>query len=221
MLSFLLSLGVNFGSINLTELPPQQVEQIAREVIEELGAEMHTKPSLIVTERPEPTPLGALAYANGKCVVIVNTNETAWEQWGRFLNESNRTNWQQIIAASVAHEMGHCFRESRAFVVNYKLDQEEFRGVQNTGDISHQPNMIYKQELFADTVAIIYARENAGDDADLVIKTMIRARERFGANEPTHNTATVLNRLVSKNTTRRTGETLGFAATRLLSSLQK
>ena len=155
MLSFLLSLSFGLGSINLTELPAHQVEQIAKEVMSELESEMRIKPTLMVTERPEPTPLGALAYANGKCVVIVNTNETAWAQWGRFLNNRNRALWPQIIAASVAHEMGHCFRESRSFVANYEVNQEELRGIQNPGGIGPSPDMVYKQELFSDTVAIL------------------------------------------------------------------
>ena len=219
MLSFLLSLGLGFGSIDQTQLPAHQVEQIAREVMTELEVEMRTKPSLIVTERPEPTPLGALAYANGKCVVIVNTNETAWAQWGRFLNESNRAHWQQIIAASVAHEMGHCFRESRSFVDNYEVDEDEFRGIQNTGGFGPKPEMVYKQELFADTVAILYAKENAGNNADYVIESMIQAREKFSANDPTHNTAKMLNRLIAAKMTRQGDETLGLPATRLLSAL--
>jgi hypothetical protein len=219
MLSFLLSLGLGFGSINLTQLPAHQVEQIAREVMTELEAEMRTKPSLIVTERPEPTPLGALAYANGKCVVIVNTNETAWAQWGRFLNENNRPHWPQIIAASVAHEMGHCFRESRSFVANYEVNDDEFRGIQNTGSFGPKPEMVYKQELFADTVAILYAKENAGSDADYVIESMIQAREKFSANDPTHNTSRMLSRLIANDTTRQGNETMGVAATRLLSAL--
>lgn len=219
MLSFLLSLGLGFGSINLTELPAQQVEQIAREVMSELETEMRIKPTLMVTERPEPTPLGALAYANGKCVVIVNTNETAWAQWGRFLNANNRALWPQIIAASVAHEMGHCFRESRAFVANYAVNEDEFRGIQNTGGFGPKPDMVYKQELFSDTVAILYARENAGSEAESVIETMIQAREKYSADDPTHNTSKMLSRLIAKDTTRQGGETFGVAATRLLSEL--
>lgn len=219
MLSFLLSLGLSFGSIDFGQLPAEQVEQIAKEVMMELQTEMRTKPSLIVTERPEPTPLGALAYANGKCVVIVNVNKTAWAQWGRFLNDSNRLHWPQIIAASVAHEMGHCFREGRAFVANYEVDGAEFRGIQNTGSFGPKPEMVYKQELFSDTVAILYARENAGENADVVIESMIKARERFSANDPTHNTSKILNRLTAQNTERLDDETLGMTAARLLSAL--
>lgn len=219
MLSFLLSLGLGFGSIGFAQLPAEQVEQIAREVMAELQTEMRTKPSLIVTDRPEPTPLGALAYANGKCVVIVNTNTLAWAQWGRFLNDHNRAQWPQIIAASVAHEMGHCFREGRTFVANYEVDGAEFRGIQNTGSFGPKPEMVYKQELFSDTVAILYTREKAGEHADLVVESMIQARERFSANDPTHNTAKVLNRLTAHNTSRLDNETLGMAAARLLSAL--
>ncbi|MCE2747049.1 MAG: hypothetical protein LW710_14265 [Burkholderiales bacterium] len=219
MLSFLLSLSFGLGSINLTELPAHQVEQIAKEVMSELESEMRIKPTLMVTERPEPTPLGALAYANGKCVVIVNTNETAWAQWGRFLNNRNRALWPQIIAASVAHEMGHCFRESRSFVANYEVNQEELRGIQNPGGIGPSPDMVYKQELFSDTVAILYARENAGNEAESVIETMIQAREKYSADDPTHNTSKTLSRLIAKDTKRRGDETFGVAATRLLSTL--
>lgn len=219
MLSFLLSMGLSFGSIDLSQLPVKQVEQIAQKVMLEMQAEMRTKPSLIVTERPEPTPLGALAYANGKCVVVVNTNKTAWAQWGRFLNEDNRSQWPNIIAASVAHEMGHCLRESRQFVANYDVDEREFRGIQGTGSFAPAPELVFKQELFADAVAILYARENAGADAAFVIDSMIEARERYGANEPTHNTAKMLNRLIEQDTARLDEETLGATVTRLLSAL--
>lgn len=219
MLSFLLSLSLGFGSIDQSQLSSQTVEQIAKEVMAEIQVEMRTKPSLIVTKRPEPTPLGALAYANGKCVVIVNTNETAWAQWGRFLNNDNRMQWPQIIAASVAHEMGHCLRESRDFVANYEISGDEFRGIQSTGSFGPKPEMVYKQELFADAVAILYAKENAGNESDSVIDSMISARERFSANDPTHNTAKMLNRLIAQDTTRLENETMGVAVTRLLSTL--
>lgn len=219
MLSFLLSLGIGFGSIDLTQLPAYQVELIAKEVMAEIQLEMHTKPSLIVTERPEPTPLGALVYANGKCVVIINTNKSAWAQWGRFLNESNRAQWHEIIASSVAHEMGHCLRESRQFVSNYVVEDDEFRGIQSTGSFGPKPEMVYKQELFADAVAVLYAKEKLGEDANNVIASLIDARERFSANDPTHNTSKMLNRLVSQNISRLEGESMGGAATRLLSAL--
>ena len=181
-------MGLAFGSIDLSLLPARQVEQIAKEVMLDMQTDLQTKPSLIVTKRAEPTPLGALAYANGKCVVIINTNETAWSQWGRFLNEDNRALWPQIIAASVAHEMGHCLRENRKFVASHKLDEDEFRGLESTGGFGPPPEMVFKQELFADTVAILYAQELAGSDSASVIGALIQAREQYGAIEPTHNT---------------------------------
>ncbi|MEQ9108319.1 MAG: hypothetical protein RLO04_12715 [Limnobacter sp.] len=218
MLSFLLSVGLAFGSIDLSQLPARQVEQIAKEVMLDMQTDLPTKPSLIVTKRAEPTPLGALAYANGKCVVIINTNEAAWSQWGRFLNEGNRALWPQIIAASVAHEMGHCLRESRKFAASYKLDEDEFRGLESTGGFGPQPEMVYKQELFADTVAILYAREHADGDSEQVIGAMIQAREHYGANEPTHNTSKALKQLLNTDMQRLDNETLGVAATRLLAA---
>lgn len=219
MLSFLLSLGLGFGSIDQTELSAQYVEQIAREVIVEMKADMKTEPTLIVTERPEPTPLAAMAYANSKCVVIVNTNKTAWAQWGRFLHEGNRSQWPKIVAASVAHEIGHCLKESRQFTANFEISDDEFRGIQSTGNLGPKPAMVYKQELFADTVAILYAREHAGEQADEVIDAMIKARERYSANEPTHNTAKMLHRLIEQDTSRHGDEPMGVAANRLLSML--
>jgi len=219
MLSFLLSLGLGFGSIDQTDLSAQYVEQIAKEVIVAMRADMKTEPTLIVTERPEPTPLAAMAYANSKCVVIVNTNKTAWAQWGRFLNERNRPQWPDIVAASVAHEIGHCLKESRQFTASYDINEDAFRGIQNTGRFGSQPAMVYKQELFADTVAILYAKAHAGEQADQVIEAMIKARERYSANEPTHNTAKTLNRLIEQDTSRLENEPIGVAATRLLTQL--
>lgn len=219
MLSFLFSVGLSFGAIDLTQLSAQEVEIIAKKVIAEMQQDLPAKPSLIVTERPEPTPLGALSYASGKCVLIVNTSVSGWSQWGRFLNEDNREEWPQIIAASVAHEVGHCTRESLKFAATHQLENSPLRGLQNTSQLGVASDMSYKQELFADTVAVLYAREHAGDNADKVISSIIKAREHFGSREPTHNTAVVLNRLLKKDLRRLEEESIPAAATRLLSSL--
>jgi hypothetical protein len=48
---------------------------------------------------------------------------------------------------------------------------------------------------------------------------MIQAREHYGVNEPTHNTAKVLKQLMSTNTQRLDNEPVGAAATRLLAAL--
>lgn len=219
MLSFLLSLGLGLGSINLDNLPVQRVEQIAQEVMADIQVEMKTKPSLIVSERPEPTPLAAMSYANGKCVVIININDTAWAQWGRFLTHENKTYWNEIIAASVAHEMGHCLRESRDFAANNALGAQVLRGLQALEKSNSMAGLVYKQELFSDAVAILYAREHGGAHADDVIDTLISARARFGASEPTHNTADILEKIIEQRPERQTNEKFGVAATRLLTSL--
>lgn len=220
MLSFLLSLGLSFGAIDLETLSPKAVEQIAQEVISTMQPELHTKPTLMITERPEPTPLGALSFPNGKCVVIINTSRHAWSQWGRFLNKDNKDNWNAMIATSVAHEMGHCLREGREFVSSYATPATELQGVRDTGASTlSKRDIVYKQELFADAVAILYAKEHAGEAAGAVIKTWIDAREQHGANEPTHNTSAVLSRLIELETCRQENETLGYTALRLLASL--
>ncbi|HEX4879386.1 MAG TPA: hypothetical protein VFV39_06030 [Limnobacter sp.] len=219
MLSFLLSLSFGFSGIDLDRLPAERVENIAKVVMTELQVDMPVKPSLIVTERPEPTPLGAISYANGKCVVIINTNKTAWSQWGRFLNGDNMEDWTAIIATSVAHEMGHCLRESREFVNSFELDERQFSGLRNTSSYGPPPEMVYKQELFADTVAMIYAQENTGQHAPKVMQAMLEARARYGSNEPTHNTSVMLERLLEKPLSREINESVGKAAARLLQSL--
>ena len=71
----------------------------------------------------------------------------------------------------------------------------------------------------ADAVAVLYARERLGAEAESVIHSLINARERFSANDPTHNTSKMLNRLVEQDTSRLANESMGVAATRLLSSL--
>ena len=52
-----------------------------------------------------------------------------------------------------------------------------------------------------------------------MIEAMIKARERYSANEPTHNTAKMLHRLIAQDTNRLENERMGVAATRLLSML--
>ncbi|HEX4918688.1 MAG TPA: hypothetical protein VFV43_12380 [Limnobacter sp.] len=219
MLSFLLSISLGFSAIGLDDLPAERVEQIAKVVMADLQQDMRVKPSLVVTERPEATPLGAISYANGKCVVIVNTNVDAWAQWGRFLNRANTSDWNAIVATSVAHEMGHCLRESRDFVASFDVDEKQFRGLRSTGGLGPAPEMVYKQELFADTVAMIYAIENTGDRAPNVIQTMVRARAQYSATDPTHNTADVLQRVLVNPVRRQQHESVGEAAMRLLAAL--
>ncbi|HEX4843425.1 MAG TPA: hypothetical protein VFV57_07125 [Limnobacter sp.] len=219
MLSFLLSISLGFSAIGLDDLPAERVEQIAKVVMADLQQDMRVKPSLIVTERPEPTPLGAITYANGKCVVIININTDAWSQWGRFLNQRNTSDWDGIVAASVAHEMGHCLRESRDFVNTFEVDDKQFSGLRNTGGLGAAPEMVYKQELFADTVAMIYASEKTGDRAVDVMQAMVHARARYGANDPTHNTSEIMERLLAKPLIRQPDESMGKAAMRLLKAL--
>ncbi|WP_370261512.1 hypothetical protein [Limnobacter sp.] len=219
MLSILLSLTLGFSAIDQEKLPAAHVETIARDVIEQLQIDMRVKPSLIVTERPEPTPLGAMLYANGKCVIIINTQKNAWAQWGRFLDGQNTSNWDGIVAASVAHEMGHCLRESREFVASFSLENKQFRGLQQVSNTGLPADMVFKQELFADAVAVLYAQETLAEQASEVIETMIQARSKYGANDPTHNTAEVLKKLLSKPMLRDDHETLGQAAKRMLETL--
>lgn len=219
MLSFLLSLGMGLGPVDFDQLPAQRVEAIAHEVIENLEGHIVNKPTLIVTQRPEPTPLGAISYLNGKCVVIINVNEAAWSQWGRFLKPDNANQWDAIIAASVAHEMGHCFKEGRQFVANHDINNAQLKGLRNTGKPTISPETVFKQELFADTVAVLYAKEFLAAQADTVIDTMISARKRYAGNDPTHNTGPTLTALMEQAPNRLESESMGSAAHRILSSM--
>ena len=219
MLSFLLSLGMGLSPVDFDQLPAQRVEAIAHQVIENLEDHMVNKPTLIVTQRPEPTPLGAISYLNGKCVVIININEAAWSQWGRFLRHDNTSEWDAIIAASVAHETGHCFKEGRQFVTDYDINNAQMKGLRNTGKLSVSPETVFKQELFADTVAMLYAKEFLTAQADAVMNTMIAARKRYAGNDPTHNTGPTLTELLEQEPHRLETESMGSAAHRLLSAL--
>lgn len=221
MLSFLVSVGLGFGAVNADVLPAASVKAIAEQVIAQTKPSNIPTPTLIVTERPEPTPLGAISYANGKCVIIVNTNRHAWQQWNRFLNEGNRPIWSEIIAASVAHEMGHCMREARSFVANSTISTPALQGLRGTGGLSAPPEMVFKQELFADTVAALYALEHLPDTGTAVIEAMMNGRQAHGNNDPTHNTSSVLNRLMRSDMSRLSDENLGAAAQRLLNQFNK
>jgi hypothetical protein len=212
-------MGLSFGLIDQNQLSALQVKNIANEVIIEMQANLRVTPSLLISNRPEPTPLGALAYANGKCVLVININQNAWAQWGRFLNRNNQTQWPQIIATSVAHEIGHCLNESREFITQYEISGNELKGLQSTRNSMTQPEIIFKQELFADVVSILYAKKYFGDESGDVINTLIKARERYSSNEPTHNTAKILNRIIKQEITRFENESIGVAAIRILSEL--
>ncbi len=219
MLSFLLSLGLGFSPVDFEQLPAERVELIAHQVIENLEDHMNTRPTVIVTQRPEPTPLGAISYLSGKCVVIININQSAWSQWGRFLKPDNTDHWDAIISASVAHEMGHCFKEVRQFVANFDIHNLQLKGLSNTGKATISPETVFKQELFADTVAVLYAKEFLSVQADTVINTMISARRLYAGNDPTHNTASTLTELLEQEPFRLKSESMGSAAHRVLSGL--
>jgi len=215
MLSFLLSLSLGFGAIDLEQLPLQRVEKIATEVVRRLEGDLSSRPTVLIGQRQEATPLGAISYLNGRCVMIINHNSHAWAQWGRFLNAKNSDQWDDIIAASVAHEMGHCMKENRQYAVN-QLNNETTRGLANIQGAAHQQDIVFKQELFADAVALIYAKEHMGDRADAVIESLVQSREKFSQDDPSHSTGQALRELMNTSLTRNANENLGSAAKRLL-----
>ncbi|MCQ8894824.1 hypothetical protein NQT62_00025 [Limnobacter humi] len=219
MLSFLLSLGLGFGAIDLDELPMTQVQSIVNEVVQQLDSSLSVKPSVVVSNRKDPTPLGAISYTSGRCVIVINPNPDAWAQWGRFLNADNKPNWQEIIAASAAHEVGHCMRESRQFVTQFTVQDPQHQALSGSAQLSGSHESVFKQELFADAVALIYAREFAGPNAEPVVEAMINSRERFADNDPTHSTGAYLKALKSMDVTRHAAESMGQAASRLLNDV--
>jgi len=77
-----------------------------------------------------------------------------------------------------------------------------------------------KQELFADTVALVYATNTmAPEEADAVIEAIYQARVKFGDSDPSHNTARELQAVKNSDLKLGDGETLGQAAIRILSGL--
>lgn len=191
MFSFLLSLSLGFGAISQRDLPVDRVEKIAHEVIANLKADNPSiDPTLVVTRRPEPTPLGAMAYSNGSCALIINPTDEAWAQWGRFINSDNTSKWDEIIAASIAHEVGHCMEEGKRFTSNYEITGDTLRalGGVNTA-MWGSPSVVFKQELFADAIAVLYAKAHFGEDSQYIVDNLIQSRARFGHDDPSHNTS--------------------------------
>lgn len=219
MLAILLSVSIGFQAIGFEELPVAHVEQIAKTVMGQMAGELDLQPTLEISHREEKTPLGAIAYDSGECTLVINTNKDAWKQWGRFLNRDKKTQWDATIAASVAHEMGHCLRESRAFTSSYQIHRSSLNAL--GGSTANANNaLVFKQELFADTVAILYAKEHLSQDAPDMVNTLIGARKKFGEHDPTHNTSRELTALTQQNDNARLAhETIGAAAMRLLSGL--
>lgn len=222
MLSAIFSFFLTASGPSFAELPPSHVEKIANQVISQLSKEYQERPTLVVTTRPEPTPLGVISYANGRCKMVINTNGNAWSEWGRFLNSDNKANWDSIIATSVAHEVGHCLRESKTGQHSVQLSEETLSALGSVGGSSMaMSTRVLKQELFADTVAVIYAKEFLSEKmANTAIESMLLAREQFGHADPSHDTYRELAAVVTKSLDRLPGELLGATALRLLSGYQ-
>lgn len=221
MFSSLLSFLFAASTITTAQLPPSHVESIAKEVISELASSTPTAPQLVVMRRPEPTPLGAIRYSSGRCKLVVNINEQAWGQWSRFLTQENKTEWDNIIRASVAHEVGHCMPEHSVNLSGIELDEATMNALSRIDHEHHgRGQHILRQELFADTVAILYAKEFLPEaEAQAVLDAMIAARDHFGHNDPLHDTSRELRDLVAQNAMRQPDETFGQAAVRLLGHL--
>lgn len=218
MFSSLLSFLFAASSITTADLPPSQVETIAEEVISELALSTPVAPQLIVMKRAEPTPLGAIRYSSGKCKLVININEQAWAQWSRFLNDKNKNDWNNIIRASVAHEVGHCMPEHSINLTGIELDEATMNALSRIDHEHHgRGQHILRQELFADTVAVLYAKEFLPEtEAQAVLTAMIAARDNFGHNDPLHDTSRELRELVAQGAMRQPDETFGQAAVRLL-----
>ncbi len=214
MLSMLVSVAITSSPINLNDLTPESVEIIAQKVITQLSDSTHIPPPLKVTERPEPTPLGALRFKDGRCELIINRTPIAWSQWSRFLNLQNQTNWPNIIRASVAHEVAHCMPEHSTHVTNLGLNEATLKALARTGNNNVD---IVKQELFADTVAILYAHEFLDtESAQIVTNSILTARINFAFQDPAHNTSRELKKIIQQKARRLPNETFGQAALRLL-----
>lgn len=222
MLAAIFSFFLTASGPSFTDLPPSHVEKIANQVISQLANEYQEKPTLVVTTRPEPTPLGVISYANGRCKMVINTNTNAWSEWGRFLNAGNKAHWDSIIATSVAHEVGHCLKESKTGQHSVHLSDETMNALGSVGNSSvAMSTRVLKQELFADTVAVIYAKEFLPEKmASIAIDSMLTAREQYGNADPSHDTYRELAVVAAKPLDRLPGETIGAIALRLLSGEQ-
>ena len=104
-------------------------------------------------------------------------------------------------------------------MANFDVNNAQLKGLRNTGKANISPETVFKQELFADTVAMLYAKEFLSTQADTVINTMISARKQYASNDPTHNTGPTLTELLEQEPNRLESESMGNAAHRLLSAL--
>jgi len=221
MLSILVSLFIGASGPSLEELPVQRVEAIAQQVVNELSQHQGETPTLVVTPRPEPTPLGAISYAGGHCKIIINPTASAWAQWGRFLTPENQNSWDQIIAASVAHEFGHCMKDARLGSSMAHLSEQTLSALGSIGQTSaSQATRVLKQELFSDTVAVLYAKNTMDENtAETVIQSIYQARLKFGSEDPSHDTSRELGKVIHGELSLAQGEKISQAATRILSGL--
>lgn len=222
MFGLLFSLFVASGPINPETLPFEEVAQIARATHQELAEhDVNIFPSIEVRYRPERTPLGVIGANNGHCRLIINTNKEAWAEWNRFLTNENKAHWRSIIRMSLAHELGHCMPEHRSTWQDIQLSSDTMSGLSpSKTELYEKRTRVLKQELFADTVAILYAKQFLElDERNTAIASMLRARVNFGNQDITHNTANELAQVIESDGFRADEESFGQAAARLLRSI--
>lgn len=211
------------SAITAQTLPFEHVKTIAENTYQEMRPfEQDIRPNIEVIHRPEPTPLGVIPGRAGSCRLIINTNPDAWAEWGRFLKDNNRQHWDTIIKASVAHELGHCMPEHRHGWQHVQLSGQSLQGLAHGHDKpSSTETRILKQELFADTVAVLYAKEILSpEERDAAISAMLTARVAYGNHDPSHNTARELSVVIQADGTRQNDESFGQAAARLLRDIE-
>lgn len=213
MMGLLLALSMGPDAVSFDDLPVERVTAIAQTVMVSMKSDLTgLRPLILLSTHPAPTPLAAMRYADGRCVMLINQQEKAWAQWGRFLTRKNSPLWSDLIATSVAHEMGHCLNPSKT---SYK--QSEFSRL--SGLHAVQKELLaqeQQQELFADTVAIIYAHEHFGATASQLAQTFIRSRAAFADSDPSHDTSGFLQALLPLDLKRKPNESFHQAAHRVL-----
>lgn len=73
---------------------------------------------VIVQDRAENTPLGALTTKGGSCLIIVNSRPAVWVFWDKLLNVGELSE-SQAIEFATAHEVAHCVQLTRLSGTDY------------------------------------------------------------------------------------------------------
>ena len=90
------------------DISVDQVKSKATDVAKRLSPLFDVEASVRVMHRPEPTPMGSMVTRYGECIIVINTNPTAWQRWDEIFSHMD-LEVAEFMEFAAYHEAAHCF----------------------------------------------------------------------------------------------------------------